>query len=228
MAKNRKEIILDFGSGNTCKNDYKYIERMINSLVEIDSDKHGHEVIIKWQLFKKAGKNIPLDQKMFEYAYYYAEDKGYKTTASVFDLDSLMFLLQFKNIPFVKIANNKDLYWLIPEVPRKYLIYVSNGTVGASNRFDSIFSIMDSGYFGNGVKILSCVSKYPAKLEDYDKLDISKYGFISDHTVDFKLYYKYNPSIIEWHYKLSDSIGLDAGAFARTPEQLKEVLGYNE
>jgi hypothetical protein len=47
---------------------------------------------------------------------------------------------------------------------------------------------------------------------------------ISDHTTSWDLFNKYNPEIIEWHYKLSDSIGLDAGDFARTPEQLKEVL----
>jgi len=30
--------------------------------------------------------------------------------------------------------------------------------------------------------------------------------------------------IFEWHFKLNDSIGLDAGDFARTPEMLREVL----
>jgi sialic acid synthase SpsE len=47
---------------------------------------------------------------------------------------------------------------------------------------------------------------------------------ISDHTTDFTLWHKYHPSIIEWHFKLEDSTGLDAGSFARTPEMLEEIL----
>ena len=50
------------------------------------------------------------------------------------------------------------------------------------------------------------------------------HGPISDHTTDFQLYNKYKPKIYECHYKLEDSTGLDAGEFARTPEQLAEIL----
>jgi hypothetical protein len=38
------------------------------------------------------------------------------------------------------------------------------------------------------------------------------------------LFRKFEPEIIEMHYKLPDSTGLDAGPFARTPEQLAEIL----
>ena len=60
-----------------------------------------------------------------------------------------------------------------------------------------------------------------------NEYDYSYNGFtdgISDHTVDFGLWNKHHPKIIEWHYKLLDSTGLDARDFARTPEQLSEIL----
>jgi sialic acid synthase SpsE len=77
-----------------------------------------------------------------------------------------------------------------------------------------------------------CVSKYPTILEDYDKmlepikdlLAMNVSPAISDHTTDFELWHKYKPSIIEWHMKLSDSTGPDAGPFSRTPEQLAAIL----
>jgi hypothetical protein len=69
---------------------------------------------------------------VFEYAYYYARDKGYKTTASVFDEFSLYCLLKY-NIPFVKIANRPDLYWLAGEVPRKIPVYMSGDMTFYSN-----------------------------------------------------------------------------------------------
>ncbi len=73
---------------------------------------------------------------------------------------------------------------------------------------------------------LYCVSNYPAKYDDYIRAfspNQLRRG-ISDHTNDFSLFRKFEPERIEWHYKLLDSTGLDAGPFARTPEQLREVL----
>jgi sialic acid synthase SpsE len=205
---------LDFGSGNTSKNNYDYIKLMIDKLAKIHL--HNHEVIIKWQLFKEAGQNIPLTQAAFNYAYHYAKIKGYQITASVFDIESLKFLLHF-DIPFVKIANNRSLDYLIGEIPRKIPVYVSvSNAIGKE-----LFTIVKAN------KSLCCVSNYPAKLIDYDKL-FNKNRFLydgfSDHTTNFDLWHKYEPEIIEWHYKLDDSTGLDAGDFARTPKQLAEVL----
>ena len=73
---------------------------------------------------------------------------------------------------------------------------------------------------------MCCVSKYPANTIDYENNLISclRHG-ISDHTTDWNLFLKYHPEIYEFHFKLSDSTGLDAGEFARTPEQITEV--YN-
>ena len=218
-------IILDFGSGNTCKNSKRYITQMINKLVEVDSRKH--EVVIKFQLFKDVPPNIPLRHDVFRFAYEYAKEKGYKTTASVFDTDSLQFLLTY-DIPFVKIANRPDLYWLAGEVPRKIPVYAS---------FSNIGDFWDRKPAWMIEHPMWCVSKYPATLEDYEKNiifpdyaegELAKilipYPAISDHTTDFTLYHKYKPVIYECHYKLNDSTGPDSGDFARTPEQLREVL----
>ena len=217
-------IILDFGSGNTCKNDLSYVKRMIDELKAVDTGKH--EIVIKWQLFTKAGDNTPLRPMAFEYAYRYAAKLGYQTTASVFDVESMAYLLQY-DIPFVKIANRPDLYWLAGEVPRKIPVYVSTGHMKKikGNIFDKILEL-------HATELLVCVSKYPATLKDYEDAftweTYSEEGHalvnISDHTTDFTLYHKYKPEIYECHYKLEDSTGLDAGDFARTPEQLAEVL----
>jgi sialic acid synthase SpsE len=208
-------IVLDFGSGNTCRNDIGTIKQMLDELKKVDTGKH--EIVIKFQLFKEAGENIPLDRKIFEQAFKYASKLGYRTTSSVFDLDTLKFLLQF-DVPFIKIANRRELDTLIGEIPRKMLVMVSYGSTDE----------LKVAPLGNMQRLL-CVSEYPAGIEDYEKaFDISYYvscGYgISDHTVDFELWHKYQPQIVEWHYKIEDSDGLDAGPFARTPAQLRKIL----
>lgn len=207
-------IILDFGSGNTCQNDNRIVMQMYDELQKVDTGKHN--VSVKWQLFKEAGKNVPLYKEVFDFAYLHGRKLGYPVTASVFDLDSLKFLLQY-DTPFIKIANRPDLYWLIEEVPRRIPVYVSQSKIW----MDCHGKIISP----ENVVCLACVSQYPAKAEDYENIFHSNFlKFISDHTTDFTLWYKYQPDIIEWHYKLEDSKGLDAGSFARTPKQLREIL----
>lgn len=207
------EIIIDAGSGNSCKNDLFYVKRMLDELKAVDTGKHN--ITVKWQLFKQAGDNIPLNHLTFDHAYRYAEMLGYKTTASVFDIDSLKFLLNY-DVPMIKIANNRDLDYLIGEMPRKIPVYRSC----ASGR--------EWGKNYNSLNMI-CVSKYPATVEEYeDAFEIAHlldFGWgISDHITDFTLWHKYQPEIYEVHFKLEDSTGLDAGPFSRTPEQLKEIL----
>ncbi|MFA6056288.1 MAG: N-acetylneuraminate synthase family protein [Thermodesulfovibrionales bacterium] len=228
MAK----IILDAGSGNTCRNDWNYTKRMLDELKKVDSGKH--EVIIKWQLFKEAGDNIPLDRTIFEMAYVYAQQLGYKTTSSVFDKESLDFLLQF-DVPFVKIANRRELDWLIGKIPREIPIYVS---VGSQDEYRLVDNGGETEYFGDNIIQLCCISSYPATLQEYEDKFLYKQLFlpenkwetgflnnaVSDHTTDFELWHKYQPEIIEMHYGLPDSTGFDAGPFMRTPEMLREVL----
>jgi sialic acid synthase SpsE len=202
-------IILDFGSGNTCKNDTAYIRRMIDSLADLTPRR---DIVIKWQLFTEAGENVPLNHHCFEFAYKYAQSKGFKTTASVFDKASLDYLLTF-DVPFVKLANCKRSRDLHVHIPRGIPII-------ASVSDNCCIDMMDNAIY------LCCVSKYPAIASDYET------GFndewlaegISDHTVNFELYKMYEPYEYECHYKLDDSTGLDAGDFARTPERLREIL----
>ena len=206
------QIILDFGSGNTCRNDMSIVRRMIDELKAVDTGKH--EIIIKWQLFKRAGDNMPLDLCLFDGAYEHAKVKGYKTTSSVFDLDSLKFLLNY-DIPFVKIANNRALDWLIGEVPRKIPVYVS---------YDTDVGCYENN--GTGIETLACISKYPAQIWDYEEEfgDVTLRN-ISDHTVGLDLFKKYQPRIWEKHYVLEhDKSNLDGGLFATIPNELTEIL----
>ncbi len=202
-------IILDFGSGNTCKNQKSYIRKMYDELKRIDRNKH--EIIVKWQLFNRAGINISLKQEMFNFAYEYGNELGYKVTASVFDKESLDFLL-LHDIPFVKIANNRMLDYLIPSIPENIQLYISGNTpLWLPERKKNVTQLW-------------CISDYPANKDDYMKMKLSLGCAISDHTTDFYLFRTLMPRIIEWHYKLGNSTGLDSGDFARTPEQLKEIL----
>lgn len=200
-------IILDCGSGNTCKNSIEYACRMVKEIAEIGSRQN---IIIKWQLFKRAGDNAPLSLEVFERAYRYAAAMGMRTTASVFDKDSLDFLLTY-DVPFIKLANTDASRMLAADIPedRAVIISTDKPTLQAGSNF----------------KIMYCISEYPAKAKDYidkfgDKLSVG----LSDHTTDFELFKKYQPKIYECHVKLDDSTGPDAGKFARTPEHLKEIL----
>lgn len=227
------QIILDFGSGNTCKNDKAYIKRMYDELKAVDTGKHN--IVVKWQLFEKAGDNIPLLPEIFDYAYRYGTSLGYKVTSSVFDKNSLDFLLEY-DVPFVKIANNRAFDYIIGEIPRKIPIYISAGNC-------SEYELLCQKLNMNKDAILLCVSQYPTNTERYEM--IFGYGSfpdlllqdspknklyewprlaLSDHTTNFGLWYRYQPEIIEWHYGLSDSTGLDAGPFMKTPEMLREVI----
>jgi sialic acid synthase SpsE len=206
------QIILDI-SANTHRNNKQYIKRMIDAINEIDMKKHT--IIFKHQLFIKAGDNIQLKHDVFDYAYNYAKELRYETTASVFDKESLEFLLGY-NIPFVKLANRRSLDWLIGEVPRKIPIYISCGCKKEYTKY------MEK----DGLVPMSCVSEYPSDLATYEDLfsDSSLYEAVSDHTSDWSLFKKYNPKIFECHYCLDDSTGLDSGSFARRTNQLKEIL----
>ena len=88
------------GSGNSCKNDWEIAKKMIDTVADLAPDLN--RIILKWQLFEKAGDNLPLDQQVFNFAYSYALRKGFLTTSSVFDTESLEFLLKYP-VPFIKL-----------------------------------------------------------------------------------------------------------------------------
>lgn len=207
------QIILDI-SANTHKNDHDYYKKMIDELAKVDS--HKHEVILKWQLFEKEGDNIIPNKTMFvKKAWWAFKTYGYKTTASVFDKGSLHYLIDVirlpYELPFIKIANRRNLDWLIGEIPRKYKIYKSVGDLEEYGDWRLALDVTVT---------LFCVSNYPANMGDYPERVL----YISDHTVGLELFHRNKPFIWEKHYKLSDSTGLDAGEFAITPEELREIL----
>ena len=204
-----KQIILDCGSGNTCGNDMSRVMQMIDSVPKLN----GPEIILKWQLFKEAGENIPLERGIFDFAYAYAETQGFKTTASVFDIGSLNFLLQY-SVPFIKIANNRQLDCLTGFVPRYIPVYLSWNGVD-----ESVYPFID--------ELLACESKYPATIADYlANFSISELeDAVSDHTVGIELYRRYKPRIWEKHWVLErDPNNPDAGPFAITPNELEDAI----
>jgi sialic acid synthase SpsE len=201
-------IILDLGSGNTCRNDVDYARKMVKAVADLGIK----DAVIKWQLFISAGANTPLSRKVFDDAFGYATSLGIKTTASVFDEDSLYFLLRYP-VPFVKIANCPASKSTIPFIMGdiKAIISTDNPKIKYSEDQDHTTTIYT-------------VSKYPAEVEDYDVFGDKLKNGISDHTDNFDLYHKHKPKIYECHFKLDDSTGLDAGAFARTPTQVRSGL----
>lgn len=199
-------IILDMGSGNTCKNDKTIIRSMIEAVDEVDRGKHT--IILKWQLFKDAPPNIPLTHESFVFAYGFAQGMGFKTTASVFDKESMKYLLEFR-IPFVKIACRPELYGLAKYSTVPVYISTADGAVEVPC-----------------ARKMACVAKYPATLRDYEEhFTKDELDCVSDHTDGWGLYKKYKPSIIEKHFVLSREAGNpDSGMFAVTPDQLREIM----
>jgi sialic acid synthase SpsE len=203
MAK----LILDLGSGNTCKNSEAYACRMIEQVAKIDTKKH--EIIFKFQLFLDAPPNISLDRKVFKYAYDFAKESGYKVTASVFDKDSLSFLLDF-DVPFIKIACRDDLYDLMGDIPRRVPIYASYE--------GGLINVL----WGSNLTWLYCVPEYPAPAWKYLNVPATK---ISDHSVGWEVYHTLKPKIIEKHFILERDPGNpDSGPFACDIDQLKEIV----
>jgi len=199
-------IILDLGSGNSCQNKWEIAKEMIQAIASIDTGRE--KVILKWQLFEKAEPNISLEREIFTKAFQEAWGLGYDTTASVGDVFSLDFLLRFE-IPFVKLACRPELYYLADRVPENIRVIKS---VASLDKFTS--------------DCLCCVREYPADAKQYKKAfrETQLKQGISDHTTDWYLYKKYNPELYEVHFRLPNAEGPDAGPFARTSEQLKEIL----
>lgn len=201
------QLILDMGSGNTCHNCKEVVKQMIwEAAANYYNDKH--EIILKWQLFTEAPPNVPLSREIFEYAYKYAHNLGIKTTSSVFDVESMKYLMQF-DVPFVKIACRPDLYELAEysTVP----VYVSTS---------------ESGLALPGAVMLACIPKYPATIEEYEAtFTHPELKHVSDHTVGWGMYWKWKPDIIEKHFvHVRERCNPDAGPFAVTADELMEIM----
>ena len=201
------KLILDLGSGNSCNNDKKIVDKMLSSISWID--RHKHQIIIKWQLFKSAPPNIPLDPYIFDYAYLTALEMGYRTTASVFDEESLKLLSTYKT-PFIKIACRDELYKLSRQIKTPVYISVDRGE-----------KIRKRGVY------LCCVPKYPATIREYEsEFNTNQLSeAISDHTIGWDLMNKYKPNILEKHFVHErNKNNPDAGVFAVTADELKEIM----
>ena len=203
-------IILDFGSGETVKNDFAYTKAMIDSVPKTQKD-----VVIKWQLFEDIPPLKPLDRDVYLYARDIAERRGFRTASSVFDEPSLEFLLS-TDPAFVKIACRPHLYPLMDKVPKGVPIVVSVGSISEYNAMRLKYP---------AAIILCCVAEYPAEEASYRQLfgGLLHYG-ISDHTENWNLYERYKPEVYECHVCLEDSTGPDAASFARRPKDLEVVL----
>ncbi len=235
------QIVLDV-SANTFKNDIVYFENMVQQIRTIDSRKY--QITFKTQLFSKDSEaakiNIVLEHTIFYKMKCICEDYRYGLTSSIFDISSLVFLLDYINLPFIKIACRPDLYNLIESIPNNIPVYVS---IDCRESGPSAFFHYQLA--NRTIRTLKCIPEYPAKTKDYiDNIFKTKepiYSNISDHTTDLKLfnYWKSNLSymgesgynfpfkyeIFELHYVLEhDSNNPDAGAFAKTIKDLKEIL----
>ena len=209
------QLVLDIGSGRSLP-DADTAIKLIDEVAKRDTKKH--EVILKTQLFESAPPNVPLDHSVFSDAFWYAKEKGYQLTSSVFDLYSLRYLLLFDDekhrLPFIKIACRPELYWLIGEIPRRIPVYVST---------NDYTQYLDSK--GDNVTWMMCVPEYPATLTQYSVYSRYPPEVVSDHTVGWGLLTEFEPEIIEKHVCLEHTPdNPDAGAFAVLPEELEEIL----
>lgn len=204
------QFIVELGSANEHRNDIGYVREMIDVVADCDSGKHT--VRFKWQLFRDAPPNRPLLWDVFAFAYGHALELGYETTASVFDVDSLVFLGHFR-VPFVKIANRPELRVLIHDASTHAPVYAS---------FSQAYQ-----YPQGAAVSMACVSSYPASLAYYQArfMEEELRLAVSDHTEGWALWEKYQPKIIEKHFCLKRSAdNPDSGPFAVTPDELREVL----
>lgn len=218
-------LILEMGSGDTCKNDLDQIRAMIDAVAAADLNKR---CILKWQLFleQKFEHVDTLSRTSFRFAFDYAWSKGFKTTASIFDETSLKFLLQF-NVPFIKLACRtneyefrKDAHGLIGYIVRNKPLILSCESHQAIN--DTIFSEFYNPLYDN---ILACVPHYPAVADEYlSRFDMSELvNGISDHTIGLGLYKAIRPRIFEKHFVLSWQTSLDKD-WAVDENSLKELI----
>lgn len=205
-------LILEMQDGMMCRNDKSIVKNMIDKAIE---NKPDHiDLIFKWQLYTKIKtyvEIIPLKHDIFKYAYEYAKSLGYKTTASVFDVENLEYIKQF-DVPFIKIACQTDKYEFRKSMWSLLGDYKAVLSVENKNDFKS--KVFDA-------TLLCCIPKYPAAIEEYEsEFDSLLYYGISDHTIGLDLYFKYRPIVFEKHFYID---GLDSWDrnWAITPDMIK-------
>jgi len=204
----KQKIIIDI-SANTHLNSQERIDTIISRIAELDGG--TKDVVIKGQLFDdEIPPNVRCTHNSHTHMDAICRVLGYKCTASVFDVQSLQFLLSFKDLPFVKIACRPELYHLAGFVPRNIDVYISRVTLSCRP--------------AEGVVEMQCSPKYPAKGQDY----LGTFAdAVSDHSNGLDVFKMRSWSAYECHY-VPDSIrspsNPDAGTFAKTDDELKEIL----
>jgi len=211
-------VILDFGSGNTCKNDYEIIAEMYIKLARVVPPELREHFVVKWQLFLDEQPNVMLTDDAYITAEAIGSWLGFKTTASAFDAKSIEFLMG-SDIPFVKIANRTDL--------GKIAAHAENSGAKVYQSVPDVNSFYLLKRRHPDRQPMCCISKYPAELVDYREMFTAEQlsDAVSDHTVGMELYARYKPKIWEKHYVLEhDKDNPDAGAFAFTPEDVLQFV----
>lgn len=209
-------IILDLGGGDVCQNNKEYITQLIDSISMVDTDR---VCVIKWQMFISIPDKTPLKRDLFHYAYYYARDLGFETTASFFDGDSLDFIMRY-NVPFIKIASQEYLRSYRSDIFKAQTVnndkIIRKAVVASRTPWSQP---MDCDM------LMCCIQEYPASAYKYESLfstDQLRAG-ISDHTDSIELYKKYTPKVYEKHYTL-DNVSNKPREYALRPDGLKELL----
>lgn len=214
-------LILDLGSGNGKGNDNGYVQKVIDTIEKEVGDEGKSQIVLKYQLFEKElDSNIPLKRETFQHAFAYAQSKKIMVTASVFDVNSLYFLLQFP-VPFVKLACDKvPTSELIGATPRGIKILYSVSKVSGLMALPQLMTWgLDQG--------MCCIPDYPAKLESYEKEfpEMILRQSVSDHTIGSELWEKYKPFVFEKHCVLErDKANPDSGPFAILTSEIKNYL----
>lgn len=112
-------------------------------------------------------KRLEFDQSSFDEIDRYCKEIGIQWTASIWDIDSLHFLSQYKDIPFIKIPSAllTDIDLLVEINKYKKPVILSNGMSYEKDVEAALQILKDCE-----VSILCCNSSYP--VYDYSDLDL--------------------------------------------------------
>lgn len=112
---------------------------------------------------------IEFNKKEYDYIDNYCKEKPIKWSASVWDLDSLEFIIQY-NVPFVKIPSAKltDYTLLKEAVKLNKTIILSTGM----STLDEIDNAVDILKYNDDFILMHCNSNYPAPLDELNLLVI--------------------------------------------------------
>ena len=206
------QVILDI-SANTHQNDQRTIKKLIAAIPKTDK----HNITLKTQLWSAKnpqGRNARTTTKGLHTFMVAAKLAGYDATSSVFDRESVLLLMKYKP-KFVKIAFRDGLDMAAGAVCRDVPIYKS-------------CDVEQDGWGSSWSKDrdMFCVPEYPAPVEKYYRM--GHRGGVSDHSAGLHVWHmamKDGFKCYECHYVLERNyINPDAGPFAKTPEDLREMF----